>query len=358
MTSDSGTPLGRGWTHGERFRPAREVEIIYGHNLVKSASSDWPSYLAVSGNTAWNLVEKYVSKAPEGVGIVTQLDWAHLEEVTSRLPDNADMVIGIGGGTALDAAKYVALRKDLPLRLVPSAISTGAIIHGIFAKWEGRKIAGKPPEEWPYCDFEHVLVDYDFVLEAPKYLNTAGLGDILCMYSGIAEWEHASSKGKAPQPDNNTISPIISYYESVVSDFVASLDRARSLTVDSVRLMMTAMKERDDRTLQSEHAPGTGHSMTGPIEEATQRGLIHGEMAALGAVIVTFLTGHQDMLISWLDKCDVRFRPDQIGLSRDELKTSLDLAAKNFGVSDPGSILAGNFFSEKQFTDLWSCLSK
>ena len=79
MTSDSGTPLGRGWTHGERFRPAREVEIIYGHNLVKSASSDWPSYLAVSGKTAWNLVEKYVSKAPEGVGIVTQLDWAHLE---------------------------------------------------------------------------------------------------------------------------------------------------------------------------------------------------------------------------------------------------------------------------------------
>ena len=358
MASDSANPLGRGWTHGERFRPAREVEIIYGHDLVKSASSDWPSYLAVSGKTAWNLVEKYVSKTPEGVGIVTQLDWAHLEEVTSSLPDNADMVIGIGGGTALDAAKYVALRKDLPLRLVPSAISTGAIIHGIFAKWEGRKTAGKPPEEWPYCDFEHVLVDYDFVLEAPKYLNTAGLGDILCMYSGIAEWEHASSNGKAPKPDNSTISPIISYYESVVSDFAASLDTARSLTADSVRLMMTAMKERDDRTLQSEYAPGTGHSMTGPIEEATQRGLIHGEMAALGAVIVTFLTGHQDMLASWLDKCDVRFRPDEIGLSHDELKASLDLAAKNFSTSDPGSILAGNFFSESQFADLWSYLSK
>ena len=178
------------------------------------------------------------------------------------------------------------------------------------------------------------------------------------MYSGIAEWEYASSKGKAPQPDNNTISPIISYYESIVSDFVASLDTDRSLTVDSVKLMMTAMKERDDRTLQSEHAPGTGHSMTGPIEEATQKGLIHGEIAALGAVIVTFLTGHQDTLIRWLEKCDVRFRPDQIGLSRDELKTSLDLAARNFEVSDPSSILAGNFFNEKQFTDLWSCLSK
>ena len=98
--------------------------------------------------------------------------------------------------------------------------------------------------------------------------------------------------------------------------------------------------------------------MTGPIEEATQRGLIHGEMAALGAIIVTFLTGHQDLLASWLDKCDVRFRPSQIGLSHDELKDSLDLAAKKFSSSDPGSILADNFFSENQFEDLWSYLSK
>ena len=178
------------------------------------------------------------------------------------------------------------------------------------------------------------------------------------MYSGIAEWENSAKNGNAPRPDDNMVNPIISYYESIVRDFARSIDSNRNLTAESVKLMMTAMKERDDRTLQSEYAPGTGHSMTGPIEEATQRGLIHGEMAALGAIIVTFLTGHQDLLASWLDKCDVRFRPSQIGLSHDELKDSLDLAAKKFSSSDPGSILADNFFSENQFEDLWSYLSK
>ena len=30
--------LGRGWTGGQNFRPAREVDVIYGHGLVKSDS--------------------------------------------------------------------------------------------------------------------------------------------------------------------------------------------------------------------------------------------------------------------------------------------------------------------------------
>ena len=39
--------LGRGWTGGQNFRPAREVDVIYGHGLVKSESADWPRYVAV-----------------------------------------------------------------------------------------------------------------------------------------------------------------------------------------------------------------------------------------------------------------------------------------------------------------------
>lgn len=262
--------LGRGWDHGERFRPASEVEIRYGHGLVRTESQTWPRYLAVTGKTAWSHVTRYVAKQPEGVGVVRLLDWGHLEAVTKSLPDNADMVIGFGGGTALDASKYVALRKDLPLRLVPTAVSTGAIIHGVFAKWKGHSIIG-PVQEWPYCDFEHVLVDYDLVLEAPWYLNTAGIGDILCMYSGVAEWRLNAKLGQAPPVDETAARDSISYYESVVDSFPKTLKSDGSLTPHSVGFIMKAVQDRDDRQLRSPHAPGAGHSMTGPIEEAAQR---------------------------------------------------------------------------------------
>ena len=106
--------LGRGWTGGQNFRPAREVDVIYGHGLVKNESAIWPRYVAVTTPTAWKTAQPYIGQKPAGVSAVSMLDWDHLEDASNALPDDAEMVIGIGGGIAPDASKYVALKKDLP----------------------------------------------------------------------------------------------------------------------------------------------------------------------------------------------------------------------------------------------------
>ena len=347
--------LGRGWERGENNRPARDVEIRYGHGLVNSESSNWPPYLAVAGRTAWQKAEPYVARPPAGVGTIRLLDWGHLEEVTNSLPDDAELVVGIGGGTALDASKYVALRKNLPLRLVPTAVSTGAIIHGVFAKWDGRSTVGGG-KEWPYCDYEHVLVDYDLVLEAPWYLNTAGLGDVLCMYSGIAEWEHKARNGNAPALDEDAVAPTLEYYRSLADGFPKTLDQDGALTAESVKFIMTSVHERDDRQMQSPHAPGAGHSMTQVIEASTQRGLIHGEMAALGAVFVCWATGHAEQITEWLDRARVRYRPTDIGLSRDETRDSLTLAPEYFSAQGMDTVLLREPITGARFDEAWEFL--
>lgn len=349
--------LGRGWDHGERFRPARDVEIRYGHGLLKSESEKWPPYLAVTGRTAWEHARKYVSRKPAGVGVVRMLDWGHLEEVTTNLREKAELVVGLGGGTALDASKYVALRRELPLRLVPTAVSTGAIIHGVFARWKGHSIQG-PVQEWPYCDFEHVLVDYDLVLEAPPYLNTAGIGDILCMYSGVEEWRYAAERGLAPAVDQPQTKSAVDYFESLVDGFPKTLGAGDSLTPASIRFIMTAIQDRDDRQLRSPHAPGAGHSMTGPIEEAAQRGLVHGEMAALGAVIVCWATGRPDPLVDWMRRCLVRFRPADIGLERLELQRALELAPDFMRARNMDTVLAREPVTGQRFRRLWEFLER
>ena len=60
----------------------------------------------------------------------------------------------------------MALKLQKPLVLVPSIVSTGAIIHGVFARWRGRKAVGDV-DSWPWFDFQDILVDYDVVLKAP-----------------------------------------------------------------------------------------------------------------------------------------------------------------------------------------------
>jgi glycerol dehydrogenase-like iron-containing ADH family enzyme len=283
------------------------------------------------------------------------LDWTHLEEVTNSLPDDAELVVGLGGGTALDASKYVALRKNLPLKLVPTVVSTGAIIHGVFAKWDGRSTVGSAGA-WPYCDFEYVLVDYDLVMEAPWYINTAGLGDVLCGFSGYAEWEYSAGQDLVPAVDSSAVKPTIDYYEWLAENFSGTLDTKGELTAESIKFIMTSVHERDDRQIQSVHAPGAGHSMTGVIEESTQRGLIHGEMAALGAVLVCWITGHADRMMDMFDRCRVRYRPIEIGLTKDETREALALAPSYFSSRETDTVLAREPIVGKGFEEVWKFL--
>ena len=346
--------MARSWdgSGGETPRPARDVDIRYGHGLLKQESAIWPRYAAVSTPTAWRVAQPYLSQPPAGVGIVDYLDWGHLEEVSNRLPDDAELVVGVGGGVPLDASKYVALRKELPLVLVPSIASTGAIIHGVFSRWEGRTFL---PAQTPFCDCEHVLVDYDYVLEAPEYLNTAGLGDVLCGFAGIAEWRHNAARDAAPPIDNDTLESTLDHHREISSKFPDTLDEG-NLTPESVRFIMTAVQNRDDRLLVNPNAPGADHAFPVVIEMVADRRLVHGEMTALGSVVVAWATGQQDELVDRLERSRVRFRPAEIGLTRDEFRRILEDVVPYLENGGVKSVVASEPVVGERFDALWEYL--
>ena len=346
--------MARSWdvSTGEKPRPARDVDIRYGHGLLTRESARWPRYVAVSTPTAWRVAQPYLSQPPAGVGIVNYLDWGHLEEVSNGLPDDAELVVGIGGGVPLDASKYVALRKELPLILVPSIVSTGAIIHGVFSKWGGRVFL---PAQAPFCDCEYVLVDYDYVLQAPEHLNSAGLGDVLCGFAGIAEWRYSAARGTAPPLDNEAVEATLDHHREIAGKFPNTLDEG-NLTSESVRLIMKAVKDRDDRLLVNPNAPISDHAFPVVIEMVADRRLVHGEMTALGSVIVAWATDQQDGLVERLERSKVRFRPGDIGLTRDELRQVMkDIVPylENGGVK---SVVGSEPIVGARFDSLWEYL--
>jgi len=345
--------LGRSWTDGLNFRPARDVEIKYGNGLLERESSEWPSYIVVTTKSSGEDAKSLLASQPSKTGIVSSLDWGHLEETTNSLPDDADLVVGIGGGTALDASKYVALRKDLPLRLVPTIVSTGAIIHGMFAKWEGRSTVGKVTE-WPYCDFEYVIVDYDLVLKSPWYLNTAGIGDVLCMWSDFDEWRVMADLSKFPKADEQLISAPTAHLKELVEKFPETLNNQGGLTAESVKFIMQSIHERDDRQVKSPYMTGAGHMMTQAIESILNRGgLIHGEMAALGAVIVEFACDKDtDEIERMLRVCKVRYLPNDLGITNEEFLYVLKNLSKFYSNRGSQSILNERPLSDEKINQL------
>ena len=347
---------GRGWNNSSQAKPAKDYDIRLGRGLLREESSRFPRYLAVAGSRAYAAAEDSLSEKPVGVIYPQWCDFDHLAGLSEGLPDDAGLVVGIGGGVALDAAKYVALTKDLPLVLIPSIVSSGAIIHGTFARWKGRHLVGKS-DEWPWVDPEYVLVDYDLVLSAPYYLNSAGIGDILCSYSGVAEWGRKRRRGELVNKDDKVLQPLIENLEYIADNFPKTYDASGNLTDESVSFIAQYLKDRDGKIVRDPEFTNGDHPFLHVIELANDRSWVHGEIVALGAIIIAWLCDENpEKLIDWLAKCKVRYRPAETGVGYEHLYKGLKAAGEYFSEKDVDSILRYESFTDTKIEKLWGFL--
>ena len=301
-------------------KPASEYDIRLGDGLVASDSKDWGRYLLITTPSAYAVLSPQLDHAPAGIGYNEWLDRSHLIEVSDSLPDDVDLVVGGGAGRALDHAKLVAHRKGVPLVQVPTAVSTGAIIHSFVADWDGRQIIG----QLAVVDCEYVLVDYGVVLQAPERLNTAGIGDVLCGYAGIAEWRRGARLGTSDPVDEERVGKAMGLFQKIISDFPPTLGASGELTPASIDVIMWAVQQRDDHVVRDPNAPGADHAYCFAIEIANDQYWIHGETCALGAMIIAIRTGESpETLAGWLDSCKVRWRPSDLDITREQFDKSL-----------------------------------
>ncbi|NEO26810.1 MAG: iron-containing alcohol dehydrogenase family protein, partial [Kamptonema sp. SIO4C4] len=108
----------------------------------------------------------------------------------AREAHQADLIIGVGGGKALDAAKLLAHQNQLPVVTIPTSAAT-------CAAWTALSNIYTEAGAFQYdvgltrCP-DLLILDYDLIQTAPKRTLVAGIGD------AIAKWYEASvSSGNA-----------------------------------------------------------------------------------------------------------------------------------------------------------------
>ncbi|MEX1020297.1 MAG: iron-containing alcohol dehydrogenase [Litorilinea sp.] len=350
----------RGWSHSSQAKSAAEIDIRYGHQLLAEASASWPRYLAITSPTAYRVAESYLATAPADVAYIRTLDVDYLQQVAEGLPNDAELVIGIGGGQALDAAKHMAVAKDLPLILVPTIVSTGAIIHGHCPGYSGNTIVGDR-SSWVWADCEYVLIDYDLALEAPIHLHTAGLGDVLCGFSAIAEWRRNRQNSAAPIPEHPDLATLEQFFISIVDDFPPTLNAAGELTDDSVRFIMHTLQQRDLYRVRVDTAPSVDHAFLFALQEANNRTWIHGEIVAFATLIICWnCNENAPEFANWLDRCRVRRRPSQLDVSAEELQRGLAHLAASLAqrpdTPEYNSVMRAEPIDDTRFAQLWTFL--
>ncbi|MGE5329396.1 MAG: iron-containing alcohol dehydrogenase family protein [Deltaproteobacteria bacterium] len=117
----------------------------------------------------------------------------NIENVTHiafQVPAGTQAVIGVGGGKALDTAKYMSFLNNIQFISIPTSASN----DGFSSSTCSFLINGKRksvPAKMPYG----IIVDFDVIKSSPEKFIYSGVGDLLSKITALHDWELEEEKG-------------------------------------------------------------------------------------------------------------------------------------------------------------------
>jgi glycerol-1-phosphate dehydrogenase [NAD(P)+] len=306
-----------------RARPANAgFPTVFGRDLIQELPNFvHRPYLVVTMADLWPRFEHLFDRNLAAVHAVDTLDVATLEAEVERLPHCAS-VVGLGGGQAVDVAKYVAWRRGLPLFQAPTAMTTNAPFgHRAALRQDGIPVA------LGWAVPEAVYVDFDVVRSAPSQLNRSGVGDVLCYHTAHADWQLAHDLGKEERRwpyDEQLVAEARDYLEMVV----AALDEIQAVSDAGIQTLMLAHRwggaAFHDAGWNSRHTDGIDHAFLYALEYQSGRQFIHGQAVGLGTYLGSVLQDNQpELVLEWLLRAGVDIRPEAMGTDWETVATAM-----------------------------------
>jgi glycerol-1-phosphate dehydrogenase [NAD(P)+] len=297
----------------------RKFATVFGRGLLGELPNfAHPPYLVVTMADLWPLFEADLAGTDlADVHLVDTIDLGRLDTALDRVARCAS-VIGLGGGQAVDVAKFFAWRRRLPLFQVPTALTVNA-------PW-GHRAGLRDGPRVRYLGWavpEAVYIDLDVIRAAPPALNRSGVGDVLCYHTAHHDWRLAHEHGKTEHRwpyDERLVAAARRRLEAVL----AHLDDIREVNEDGIRTLALAHRwggsTFHDAGWNPRHIEGVDHFFFYNLERLTGRHFIHGQPVGLG-IYVGSLWQHNRAgeMLEALHRAGVDIRPEAMGVSWDDV---------------------------------------
>ena len=300
---------------------SKTFSTIYGRNLLYELNIILPQdALIVTMKDLWDRFENYFTKNVQ-VHFVKNLNIETLENDYDKFK-NFNAVVGIGGGQAVDAAKFFSWKSNAKLFQVPTSMSVNAAFgHRFAARIDGNinYIGWTTPEA--------VYVDFDIIKNAPKLFNRSGICEIMCYHTAHLDWKYADKVGKCEKKwayDQQAVNEA----KSVLDYMLEGIDDIKEVNDNGIIRLMNANSWGGPAFHNFGWNPrpieGTDHFVFYSLEYHTKKSYIHGQPVNMGVYVGSLLHNSKaEEMLDYIIRAGVDIRPESMGITWEDMANAL-----------------------------------
>ncbi|SCM74657.1 iron-containing alcohol dehydrogenase family protein [Desulfovibrio sp. 86] len=197
-------------------------------------------------------------------------------ELFALLPKKTMAIVGLGGGKALDMAKYLAFLARLPYLAVPTSLSNDGFcspqssltMHG-----KRRSLAATLPQG--------VIIDVDVCLSAPRALWLSGVGDLVAKLTAVHDWKLSFHNTGEPV---NDLAALLS--DATVHQFLANPTHdAAGMALLGTALMLNGIAM--EICGSSRPTSGSEHLISHALDATSAHPRLHGLQVGMASYFVS-----------------------------------------------------------------------
>jgi len=322
------------------------TELRAGRDCSKNLGEELGRFVVTTMEIPWNVIREKLGGKPQAVIMVETMEESWLEEMLAKLPE-CDTVVGIGGGQAIDAAKYISWKRGIRLVSIPTILSVDAFVTpaaGIRRNHEVVYVGTSTPNP--------LVIDFEILRTAPPELNIAGVGDLLSIHTGTFDWEYAQSKGKSEYPfsaaDVANGRKILGKLYTLLPEIHNQTDKGLLAIVEGYMVMNTLCLPAGHYRIEE----GSEHFLFYELEERLKRPFIHGYIVGLGIYLMSQLQNNQfEKIKNVMDELGLKYHPADMGIHKEDLIAAM-LNIKNFVAKKPN--LWYSVIDDSEITKEWA----